>query len=365
MSEYDEPELERLVRASLDTHASEVDTAVPVATRARAAARKSHRGWIAVGAAVVAAAAAVLVPVLVVDHGELSETPRPVTQLPAQWRTEYWRDAAVDVPVGWGWGTAPRRSDFGDDPGLYLCGGPGAMLLPSGRRVNADPTRPYVGRPIMLSDACAGGAPLRNPQAPYVWLGADLPAGTSDVGNGYTQETVEVGGTTVTVGTDDPAVRERILASATVGGPCAPSLGAPPVVEATEDGDPKEADSLLVCAYRADDNGSYGLVYADELDTAAADATEDLVRSAPVIIGDCLSPEGGEWVTLSARGDSGWSREYVVDLNCPAVTDSTGQMHRLEPAMVGPWAVDGLTVTLYGPFGGKGATFDSFIGMLG
>jgi hypothetical protein len=362
MAEYDDPELERLVRGSLDTHAGEVDTTVPVAARARAAARPRRGRWIAAGAAVAVAAAiaAVTVPVLVVDHQEPTNDVQPLTGQPSFGRTEYWRGVQVDVPAGWGWGTAPASVGGGNDDGLYLCGGPGAVLLPDGHReVHADPTRPYVGRPIMLSDACTGGTPLRNPQAPYVWLGADLPPGTSDVGNRYTQETVEVGGTTVTVGTDDATLRDRILASASATtGPCAPELHAPPVVAVTEDGDQKQPDSLTVCAYRSEEDGTYSLVYGDVLGAAAAAATEDLVAAGPVITGDCLSPQGGEWVTLSADGD-GWSREYVIDLNCPAVTDSLGQMHRLEPAMVRPWAVDGLPVTLYGPM------FRFFIGTLG
>jgi hypothetical protein len=374
MTEHDDHQLERLVRASLDDHAGEVDSSVPVAARARTAARKHRAGWVVLAAS--AAVAAVAIAAVVVDRVSTpsADTP-PVADLPSTtaspaapegWRAEYWKGIRIEVPSAWGWGTAPRRDGVGDDRDLYLCGGPGATRTVDGRStLIADPSLPYVGRPIMLSDACLGGDVMRDPQAPYVWLGADLRPATSDVGNGYTQETVEVGGTTVTVGTDDPALREEILASATLGGPCAPALTAPPYVEVGEDGAQRAADSLLVCAYRSEDDGSYSLVYADELGAAAADATEDMVRSAPVITGDCLSPEGGEWVTLSARGDSGWSREYVVDLNCPAVTDFTGQMHRLEPAMVRPWAVDGLPVTLYGPFGGKGATFDSFIGMLG
>ena len=36
MTDHDDPELDRLVRASLGTHAGEVDTAVPVVARARA-----------------------------------------------------------------------------------------------------------------------------------------------------------------------------------------------------------------------------------------------------------------------------------------------------------------------------------------
>ena len=67
------------------------------------------------------------------------------------------------------------------------------MLTAGGKDlVNPDPTAPYVGRPIMLSDLCSGGEVLDSGIAPYVWLGADLPIGSDDLGGGFVRETVEV-----------------------------------------------------------------------------------------------------------------------------------------------------------------------------
>ncbi|WP_243060863.1 hypothetical protein [Nocardioides sp. SR21] len=346
-------DLERMVRESLGAHAEEVDTTVPVAARAGAAARSRRGTRIAVGAVVAAVAA---VAVVVVASGQTDAPNRTVppassqspATTPAGWRTEYWNDVQVAVPADWGWGTAPIR--IGDE--LALCGDIGEAMTG------------YVGRPISLSDVCLGGDVGHDPEAPYVWLGSELPLGTADVGNGYTRETVQVGGTAVTVATDDPALRQQILDSVAVGGPCAPSLDAPPGVEPAEDGALKAADSLLVCAYRDEGGGDYRLVAAEELGAEAAAATEDAIRSAPVLTGDCLNASGGEWATLTASGD-GWSREYVVDLNCPAVTDSLWRMHRLTPEMVEPWAVGALPYSLYGPMGGKGAWFGHFIGVLG
>ena len=343
MSEHD-LELERLVRASLDAHAAEADTAVPVAARARAAARTRRGTRIAAGLA-VAAVAAVAVTAVAVDRADPPSEPAPPvatspTPLPhAGWRTEYWHDLSIEVPEGWGWGVSPDRDGA-------FCGGPGAMRTPEGGDLaEADPTTPYVGRPIMLSDVCVSQDDSSGPRAPYVWLGSDVPLGTRHLGNGYTQETVEIGGTTVTVGTDDPAQRQQILASAAVGGPCASSLDAPPEVDVSG-GDEPAASSLLVCAYRGAVAGSYDLVYADQLDAEAAAATEAAIESAPVLLGDCLNASGGDWAMLTARGD-GWSREYAVDLNCPGVTDSLGRMHRLTPAMLHPWAVNGLPASIY------------------
>lgn len=339
----DDMALERMVRESLGAHAEEVDTTVPVAARAGAAARKRRTGWIALGAAAAVAAAAV-VGVAVARVDPPAAEPAPSTPV-ADWRTEYWNDVRVDVPADWDWGTTPEVE--GDR--LLFCGGPDEDAVG------------YVGRPISLTDVCRMGEP--DPTEPYVWLGSDVPIGTEDVGNGYVQETVRVGDTVVTVGTDDAALRRQILDSVAVGGPCAPSLDAPPEV-VFSGGDEPAARSLLACAYRDNEDGTYELVYAGELDAAAALETEQLVAAAPVLTGDCMNAQGGEWVTLTARG-AGWSREYVVDLTCPAVTDPLGRMHRLTPAMVQPWAVDGLPRTLYGPTGGKGAVFEDFIGPQG
>jgi hypothetical protein len=60
----------------------------------------------------------------------------------------------------------------------------------------------------------------------------------------------------------------------------------------------------------------------------------------------------------------------VVHLACPGVdvNGSTLKEYRtvkLTPAMVRPWAVDGIAATVSGPTGGKGAMIDSFIGPLG
>lgn len=361
MTEHD-LDLERLVRASLDAHASEVDTTVPVAARARAAAGRRRTSWVAIGAAAAVAAVAVLAVVVSQSEPPSRTAPPaadPASGAPAGWRYEYWHDVRLEVPEYWGWGTVPNAKGL-------MCGGPGAMRTPAdGDLAKPDRAVPYIGRPIALSDVCWGGDIGHYPEAPYVWLSADEPIGTRDFSNGYTQETVPLGGTTVTVGTDDPALRERIISSATVvDGPCAPTLDAPPRVEPVEEGT-QGADSLLVCAYRARaGNEIYDLVHADELDAAAAAATEDAITSSPVITGDCLNARGGEWVALTARGD-GWERQYSVDLTCPGVTDAYGRMHRLEPAMAEPWAVNGLPASVYGPYGGKGAWFGTYVGPTG
>src|SRR4051812_28928336 len=133
MTEHDDTELERLVRASLDSHAGEVDTAVPVGTRARTAALKRRSGRIAAGVASLAVAA-VAISAVVVDRADSPSPPElPVASqgptpagTPGGWRAEYWGDLRIDVPKDWGWGTAPTWSGAEGDRTPYFCGGPGA-----------------------------------------------------------------------------------------------------------------------------------------------------------------------------------------------------------------------------------------------
>lgn len=119
------------------------------------------------------------------------------------WRTEYWRDLRVDVPDSWGWGGA-----------LPACG-VGPSVSSGGQPVASDSGIPYVGRPISSTDSC----PMEPspPPAPYLWLGAHREVGVVDLGGGYVEETVEVNGSRLAVASDDEALRERILASATGG----------------------------------------------------------------------------------------------------------------------------------------------------
>ena len=80
------------------------------------------------------------------------------------------------------WGTAPiepgRRSTCCARPGRWS------------RRRRDYVTTPYVGRPSSYSDTVRRRRP-DGPQAPYVWLDADVEPGDVEFGGGYTQETVE------------------------------------------------------------------------------------------------------------------------------------------------------------------------------
>lgn len=363
----EDQDLERMVRAGLDRHASEVDTAVPVAARARTAARRRRATRVVAGAGAMAVAAA-LVTAVVVDRtgsdpdggGVVVDSPSP-DPLPTGWRTEYWHDVQVDVPDAWGWGTTPVSPNRGEVE-AYFCGGPGAMVLADGtREANADPSVPYVGRPIMLSDMCVGQTASQVPTAPYVWLGADLEPGTVDLGDGWVQETREVNGSTVTVGSDDQALRERILGSAGGGETCMANLEKPPTVDSMLTEGMGTVRSAQVCAYSRREGHGLDLVYATSLDAHDAADYSDALWAAPAANDPehCAPSDLTEYVVVTLTGDDPYGTEpvtqdSVVTLGCDLVERTPGDYARLTEAATTPWSRNGLQAVLF-----------HFIGMLG
>jgi hypothetical protein len=365
----EDQDLERMVRASLDRHAGDMDTAVPVAARARTAARRRRTTKLVAGAGALAVAAA-LVTAVVVDRsgpdpdggGLVVDTPSP-DPLPTGWRTEYWHDTQVDVPDDWGWGTAPStvRQD-GQETTTFFCGGPGAAVLADGtREQNADASVPYVGRPIMLSDLCVGGSESKPPSAPYVWLGAAIEPGVVDLGDGWVQETREVNGSTVTVGTDDERLRERILGSATGGETCLSELEKPPTVDSMLTEGMGEVRSAQVCAYSRREGHGLQLVYATTLDARDAADYAAAIWAAPRAKdpGHCVASDLTEYVVVTLTGDDPYGTEpvtqdSVITLGCDLVERTPGDYARLAEAATGPWSRNGLQAVLF-----------HFIGMLG
>jgi hypothetical protein len=269
----------------------------------------------------------------------------PGAPVPEGWRTEVWHDASVRVPADWGWGAAPLR--IGND--VVTCGdGPAGGSA-------------YVGRPFMLSDLCVGLSPDGHPPtAPSVWLGAAVEPGTEELGGGWVRETVAQGGTTVTVTSDDPALREQVLGS--VGGPldCAPVLHRPshPDSIVTEGyGDPV---SLDVCLYRSlRDDDPLELVYGTTLGQGAARAFADALALAPRAEPDCGRDLPFEWATLHLTGEprgeddlGGGTQE--MSIGCGVVESSPGEYHALDEQVLDALRVQGLP-----------STMSALIGMLG
>lgn len=335
----DDHEVEQILRTGLERRSAEADVTAPVVDRVRAAVAGRRRTRWSVGVA----AAAVLVVVggvavatrggdaeqqPVVDQGTTTDAgPDRVDE----WRTEYWGPVAVDVPADWGYGSAPGAAD----PMLVCAPGnaPG-----------------YVGRPIAITDVCVYLRSGWQPTDPYVWLGAAAEPGTYEWDNGYVQETVEVAGTTVTVGTDDPALRERILGTVRPGDLCEPLLDAPPSgrIELTREGMGTPRPGML-CAYRQEKTGGFRLSYG------AAVKGETIAVSAEAALRATTFPQRGcvsqEFVVVSGAFDDPFgggpaSQRHVLVFMPGCDYVDIGTYRRLTEAAVEPWANDGVRAVL-------------------
>jgi hypothetical protein len=357
-------DLEQAFRDGLQRAAERAEVGVPLAERAHAGARtRRRRRWAVVGA--VTAVVAVAGGLAIVrtgadpDHAGGHTATQPSFAPVTEWRAESWHGLTVDVPADWGWGTAPirfKQKDVEDHP--FLCGEPGAEVAVGGGRPAA-PRRdtPWVGRPIMLSDMC-GYEPGASPSAPYVWLGADLEPGTVDLGDGYTQETVEAYGTTLTVASQDPALRQHVLDSARATTDCDAQLASRPAVAGmpTEGLDP--VHSAQVCAYQKGKAG-YDLVYATTLDQATAQrlyAGQGLGSKSST--GFC-EPGFDQYVRIrfsgkDAMGTAELTADWVVDPDCGEVEVGPGLVLPLTGEGITTWSQNGLQAVLV-----------AFIGLLG
>lgn len=341
-------DVEELIREGLGRLADEVGTAVPLARRARAGRRRRIRRLAAVGAAAVVLVVAGGLGVTLHGGGSNAapsvSTPTGRTGLPPDgYRLEVWEDVGVYVPVGWGWGGAPGSCGVGP-----AVGADGHRL--SGTERSDGVLQGYVGRPVAQTPRCPQSATRgRSSAMPFVWLGADVEPGSSDLGHGFVAETRRFGDTTVTVGSSDARQRRTILASAHLmtGGSCAARLASPPHAGGqTAAGSAPVA--MTVCAYAPAPTSGYRLLYQDQLGAGPAKQLVDAVAAAdPAGEFSCFGASGGEWALLRLASADG-SRDYVVDLSCPSIADPTGLQHELTSADVLPWAVDGVNAVLHG-----------------
>ncbi len=368
----DEKELEQVLRAGLESRSTEADVTAPVADRARADVsrrRRSRYGVLGAAAAVVFVVGGIAV---VTGRGGDDATPRlpvaddsPPTEVQptrsGEWRTEYWRGVAVDVPADWGYGTVPYSHD-------QCAQVPGAVFGADGSRLrNQERAAGYVGRPISIEDVCAIDY-IDPPEGPVVWFDAD------DAFTGLGDETVEVAGVTVTVASSDRALREAILATvrATDGG-CQPSHDHIPraLFMNTREGR-GDLLSAEVCAYRSNSGTvDFRLSYAAAIDLDDFEDAVAAAEAAPRSQIDCdYNPF--EFVALRAIyadpvGSGKLVRTAVYQMGCGGTFEFAGVdgVRVLTPEAVEPWVHNGIPAVVYGPTGGKGAMIDSFTGPLG
>jgi hypothetical protein len=278
---------------------------------------------------------------------------------PTQWRTELWRGVSVDVPADWAYGSAPMGM-AGD---TVACAAT-AVVSASGGPVRDERSVPYVGRPIPLTDVCQVypfiGPDSDPPSVPSVWLGADVEIGSDDLGDGWVRKTIEASGTTITVTSDDPDLRERILASVSGARVCASGLQAPTRVHdmlIEGYGLPK---SLEVCVYRRSDAGELELAYGTVLGTGAARAFGIAVGRAEPRKMDCGDEPPSEWVTLKVTGTSypnapigvGGTQDMVI--GCGVVETGPGQTYELDQGVLEALRVEGLPAVILALIGPQG-----------
>lgn len=377
----DDRELERMMKEGLEQRAATVDesAAGEILTSARAgSARRSWRNTAVIGLA-AASVAGVAFATLVLDDDEIRSGGRggpasgqPATGVPVtDWRTEYWHDVKVDVPADWGWGGAPMPDivdpESGSNGEPIDCGAM-AYIGPKGQRfLNGDSAVPYVGRPLMMTDACRGGLEPGQwwpPTAPYVWLGAPVEPGTVEFGNGYVMETIEVNGSTVSVATKDASLRQQILATADGGETCMSEYDGAPTIQAVPREGVPDVNAMTVCAYTERD-GHAELTYVTHVADEMTKVFTSAVRRAPVV--DCQPGKAHEWVLLTVEGSGGIRQDHLVELGeCSGIRlIPGGDLVELTDETVAPWAVDGIPAYVVGPYGGKGLTGAFFRGMLG
>ncbi len=277
-------------------------------------------------------------------------TGTPPEAVPAGWRVESYGGVQLWVPPDWSWGASPVDVP-GEASGPYMC----------------DESRegPYVGRPLMLSDACAGGS-LPRPTASRVWFDSPLDVGTADLGGGFTQQTVDIGGMHVTAADSNPDELATIIGSAqavdTDANGCAADLSDSPPLTRT-DQDPLvtlgEAESVSVCVYAqpwqrkgtaGEDAPFTGLKYSTEILGQDAQQVVDALRATPVDHGaQCLVGEVGlDTPVLLIEGSEG---SAVFDVSFTPCSTGYFDGHRfrdLTTANVATWDKDGVGTYTYG-----------------
>ncbi len=376
MTEHDDQDLERIVRAGLAHHAEHAphDLGATVPTRRTGQVR---RRWV-LPAAVAAAAIAIPVGVWGFGHGRPTPTPpaggvtgsAPTTSPSsgatrldtADWRVESYGGIQVRVPADWGWGGAPT-DPLGDGQAMD-CGATRAFVVPGGSAYESAPAgTPFVGRPVMMTDACSTGTDV-HPTVDAVWIGAPVKDGTQTYADGTVRETRTVNGVTVTVFAADPALRSAILGTAEPAEVDADNCPAsPPAVSADQylrAGSQGTLGRVSICLYQQNAQGPTLLWSGSALGSGVA--AYDLAMTAALTAGPAKATKADDFQQIYLGRDYGpgpadgpmqrWDR-VDFDGHGIATVDAKGKVVSvpLTDAVVAPWARDqpGLRAYAVGP----------------
>jgi hypothetical protein len=192
--------------------------------------------------------------------------------------------------------------DLGGGDDLMMCGtGAFAYPGPNGETLFKEDVyvdMPYVGRAnYYMTEQCMG-EPLPGESdsgwppstQPHVWLGSPLEAGTQQLENGITRQTVEVEGVRVTVADWDADRLALILG--TVEAVYVDANGCAAVSAPVESGDPvadvEAVDSVSVCVYRHEERGQeVFLGYSTVVEGAPAQHLLEAIKAQPAVDLDC------------------------------------------------------------------------------
>ncbi len=358
-------ELERAFRDGLRRAAAEAPTrlrdGIPRMSESAQAPSRRRVVWLAAAAAAVVA---VGVPLVLRGDGRLAAPPASGTSAPSSltsstpsvgpatsWRTESYGGVELTVPSTWGWGGTPVNPGLGPD----VCEVRGATVSPDGTRdPNARMRLPFVGRPVLQSDACAMVAAAdARPDVDAVWFGSPLQSGAEEG-----VRTVAVGGVQITVFTSNADLRDRILASVRAVGE-ADANGCPADGRRAPQTSTERAGTnptgLVVCAYS---NGA--LLFGATRDAEAARDYSDAARRRMGIdaVGEdpCPLPAEGEGVLVGmvfGDGPTRWDR-FVWTCDHVALNLGAG-MAKWDPDLVRPWSGPEAKAYLVGPGPGDSA----------
>ncbi len=352
MPEYDDDALERSRREGLEVRAGEARDRLEAAPGTGAPTRR-RTTWLVGAAAVTLIVAAGVTAGLRhhtsppgVAHGTFTGT------VPSDWRYESFDGVQVRVPPNWGWGGAPMGS--GDQ--VTLCGSPTAAVVPNIDGLRLDESSPYVGRPVMMSDACQAGEGARAwPAASAVWFGSPLPVGTDSTGD-QVAETVAVGSQHVTVFAPDDTLRAEIVSTAervaTDGNGCPTAPVAAPAPRPEPDPSPR---GLSVCVYDQD-----RLLWSASKDAAAAESYVGAFERATSLYDaatSCPLKPAEQWAAIGVAYADAPTRWDIADFSCRVIVGSyrVGRPEAaryeapLVPPTVEPWAGGGVKAYVVGP----------------
>ncbi|ADB30154.1 hypothetical protein Kfla_1050 [Kribbella flavida DSM 17836] len=335
----DDPATGALITRALSTHADSAPADDTLLTDVHTRLRRRRVARTA--SAVVLACAAVATTITGIGAlGNDTSGPPAATSQPAAdgWHWESYRTVQVQVPDGWADSSYSHLWTCPDREILAAAGTP--TDRPAPRR------QPLVGRPYrgaVFTIDCGPVSPLPE-RVPHLWFGeGNRTTGVTQYDHGWADEVRIVNGIRLTVFSNDPALRRRILDSAEPIGTtdaygCAPTApdflaaGRPPSGPGlTGIG---EVSSIKVCAYAFDSRaGGPALSAGDEITGDQARRLTDALRAAPEGSGpnepyNCRTPDERDDILLTLRGSAGEQQVALRHSTCDFNGIDDGSTHR-------------------------------------